>query len=94
MVVNARAGSIVIGGDVEIGTVVVSHKNVVVEVEGEGSATAAAMFSPIDVNQTNDPKLKNLVDQLNSLKVPTIDMIEIIRGIDQNGKLHARLIIE
>lgn len=94
VVVNARAGSIVIGGDVEIGTVVVSHKNVVVEVEGEGSATAAAMFSPIDVNQTNDPKLKNLVDQLNSLKVPTIDMIEIIRGIEQNGKLHARLIIE
>ena len=94
VVVNSRAGSIVIGGDVEIGTVVVSHKNVVVEVEGESATVAPAEFTPIDVAQTNDPKLKSLVDQLNSLKVPTLDMIEIIRGIERNGKLHGRLIIE
>jgi len=31
VVINERAGSIVIGADVEIGAVVVSHKNVVVE---------------------------------------------------------------
>lgn len=88
VVINPRAGSIVISGDVEIGTVVVSHKNIVVE------AIPVESFAAIDVNQTNDPKLKQLVDQLNSLKVPTVDMIEIIRGIDGNGKLHGRLIIE
>jgi hypothetical protein len=26
--------------------------------------------------------------------VPTADMIEIIRGIERNGKLHGRLIID
>ena len=31
VVINERAGSVVIGGDVEIGSVVVTHKNVVVE---------------------------------------------------------------
>jgi flagellar P-ring protein precursor FlgI len=88
VVINPRAGSIVISGEVEIGDVVVSHKNIVVE------AVATEAFTSLDVDQTNDPKLKQLVDQLNSLKVPTIDMIDIIRGIDRNGKLHGRLIIE
>lgn len=88
VVINPRAGSIVISGDVEIGTVVVSHKNVVVE------AVPIESFAALDVAQTNDPKLKQLVDQLNALRVPTVDMIEIIRGIDGNGKLHGRLIIE
>jgi flagellar basal body P-ring protein FlgI len=38
--------------------------------------------------------LQELVNQLNALKVPTTDMIEIIRGINENGKLHGRLIID
>lgn len=88
VVINARAGSIVISGDIEIGDVIVSHKNIVVE------SVAVDNFTAIDVDQSNEPKLRQLVDQLNSLKVPTLDMIEIIRGIDRNGKLHGRLIIE
>ena len=88
VVINPRAGSIVISGEVEIGAVVVSHKNVVVE------AVPIETFSALDIAETNDPKLKQLVDQLNTLKVSTVDMIEIIRGIDRNGKLHGRLIIE
>jgi flagellar P-ring protein FlgI len=88
VVVNPRAGSIVISGDVEIGDVVVSHKNIVVE------AGLAGNFSQIDPDQSSQPKLQQLVDQLNALRVPTEDMIDIIRGIERNGKLHGRLIIE
>jgi flagellar P-ring protein precursor FlgI len=88
VVINPRAGTIVISGDVEIGDVIVSHKNVVVD------ATTAPTFSAIDVDQSGAPKLQTLVDQLNSLKVPTSDMVEIIKGIERNGKLHGRLIIE
>lgn len=88
VVINPRAGTIVISGDVEIGDVIVSHKNVVVD------ATTAPTFAAIDVDQSSAPKLQTLVDQLNSLKVPTADMIEIIKGIERNGKLHGRLIIE
>jgi flagellar P-ring protein precursor FlgI len=86
--INPRAGTFVIGGDVEIGDVVVSHKNVVVEV------TTSGAFAAIDSDQSNREKLDTLVSQLNALKVPTADMIEIIRGIERNGKLHGRLIIE
>jgi flagellar P-ring protein FlgI len=88
VVINPRAGTIVISGDVEIGDVIVSHKNVVVD------ASQAPTFAAIDVDDSGKPKLQTLVDQLNSLKVPTADMIEIIRGIERNGKLHGRLIIE
>jgi flagellar P-ring protein precursor FlgI len=88
VVINPRAGTIVISGDVEIGDVIVSHKNVVVE------AAAAPTFASIDVDKSSAPKLDDLVSQLNSLKVPTADVIDIIRGIERNGKLHGRLIIE
>jgi flagellar P-ring protein precursor FlgI len=88
VVINSRAGTIVISGDIEIGDVIISHKNVVVD------ASQAPSFAAIDVDDSGKPKLQTLVDQLNSLKVPTADMIEIIRGIERNGKLHGRLIIE
>ncbi len=75
VVINERAGSIVIDGDVEIGTVVISHKNVTVET---GGVVGAGQFVPIDVQQTPSPRLKALVAALNAVDVPPADMIEII----------------
>jgi flagellar P-ring protein precursor FlgI len=91
VVINSRAGTIVISGDVEIGDVIVSHKNVVVEA---AAGPPAGTFASIDVDKSNSLKLDDLVSQLNALKVPTTDVIEIICGIERNGKLHGRLIID
>lgn len=91
VVINTRAGTIVIAGEVEIGDVIVSHKNVVVEA---ATGLYTDTFTQIDIDQSNKPKLDQLVAQLNSLKVPTADVIDIIRGIERNGKLHGRLIID
>jgi flagellar P-ring protein FlgI len=88
VVINQKTGSIVISGDVTIGDVIVSHKNVVIE------AGQAATFAIVDPDQTEDAKLQSLVTALNSIKVPAEDVVEIIKGINQNGKLHGRLIIE
>ncbi|MEX0642976.1 MAG: flagellar basal body P-ring protein FlgI [Pirellulales bacterium] len=89
VVINSRAGSIVISGDLEIGDVIVSHKNVTVEAGvGEG------VFSSLDMDKSNQARLQDLIDQLNALRIPTADMIEIIRGIDKNGKLHGKLILD
>jgi len=87
VVINERAGTIVISGDVEIGDVIVSHKSVIVE-------SIAPSFAAIDVDESSKPRLQTLVDQLNSLKVPTAEMIDIICGIERNGKLHGKLIME
>jgi flagellar P-ring protein precursor FlgI len=96
VVVNERAGSIVISGDVEIGAVIVTHKNVVVETTGGAAAATngTGRFKPIDVGETPTPRLKNLVEALNALQVPADDVIDIIKGLERNGKLHAQLIIE
>jgi flagellar P-ring protein FlgI len=91
VVINERAGSIVISGDVEIGAAVVSHKNIVVETANTG---AAKPFVPLNPADPNSPKLKALVETLNALHVATPDIIDIIKGLDRNGKLHAQLEIE
>jgi len=88
VVINQKTGSIVISGDVTIGDVVVAHKNVVVE------AGQPAVFTSVDTDQSDDAKLQSLVTALNSIKVPHHDIVEIIKGIAQNGKLHGRLIID
>lgn len=89
--INQRSGSIVIGGDVEIGPVIVTHKNLVVETGGSGTSS---QFVPLESSQSEAAKLKSLVETLNAVHVPNQDIIDIIKTLDRNGKLHAQLIIE
>ncbi len=91
VVVHERTGSIVISGDVEIGPVVVTSKNVIIEA---GNAAAEGPFVPVDPQDPQNAKLKSLVEALNALHVPTQDVIDIIKGLARNGKLNAELIIE
>ncbi len=90
VVVNERGGSIVIDGDVEIGPVVITHKNIVVEA---GSGNPTAHFVPLDSNN-EAPTLKSLVAALDALRVPTEDMIQILKDLERSGRLRAQLIIE
>lgn len=91
VVINERSGSVVIGGDVEIGSVVVTHKNIVIETAENVSGNR---FVPLESERSPSAKLKSLVESLNAVKVPTEDIIEIIKGLERNGKLHGTLIIE
>ncbi len=91
VVINERAGSIVIGGDVQIGAVVVSHKNIVIEA---GGAMTGGGFVAVDPAETAVPRLKAMVEALNAMQVPNDDVIEIIKGLHRNGKLYGKLIIE
>lgn len=91
VVINEKAGSIVIGAEVEIGAVVVSHKNIVIET---GDQPAVDRFTAIDPAATQTAKLRALVSALQAVKVSNTDIIEIIKGLDRNGKLHGRLIVE
>jgi len=89
--INERAGSIIISGDVEIGAVVVTVKNIIVET----GQTATTQFVPIAPDEAEaSPKLKALVEALNAVQAPNKDIIHVIKGLARNGKLHAQLIIE
>jgi flagellar P-ring protein precursor FlgI len=91
VVINERTGRITISGDVEIGAVTVTHKNIVIETTGN---TTAKPFVGVDPADPNSPKLKALIEALNAVHVSPEDMIDIIKGLNKNGKLHAPLVVE
>ncbi|MCS7237763.1 MAG: flagellar basal body P-ring protein FlgI [Thermoguttaceae bacterium] len=91
VVIHERSGTIVLGGEVEIGPVVVTHKNMVIET---GLGAGPPTFTAVDPRQPQNPKLKGLVEALNAIRVPPEDIVDIIKAIDRQGKLYGRLIIE
>lgn len=110
VVVNAKSGTVIVTGEVEISPVVISHKNLSVSIGGAedggggdagGGAPAAEPqpgigFVPVmdQPGRQSPQRLKQLVAALNELKVPTGDVIEIIKDLHRTGKLHAVLITE
>lgn len=86
VVVNERTGGVVIGANVEIGPVAVTHRAFTVE---------AGPFFPLDpAAKDSTTKLKSLVDALNAIKAPPQDIIEIIKLVNRQGSLYGKLIIE
>ncbi len=104
VVVNAKSGTVIVTGEVEISPVVISHKNLSVSIGGAEDGTGGEQpppapgvgFVPLvdQQNRQSPQRLKQLVDALNQLKVPTTDVIEIIKDLHRSGKLHAVLITE
>lgn len=91
VVINEREGVIVIGEDVLISPVAINHKNLTVDARaGQGGFVAVDTDDP----KQPRPKLKNLVDALNGLNVPTEDVIAIIRTLDRNGDLYGEVIFD
>lgn len=91
VVINERTGTIVISGDVEIGAVAITHKNLTIDAGGQAATRPFIGLDPVD---GASPKLKALVETLNAVHAQPEDIIEIIKGLDRDGKLHAELIIE
>ncbi len=95
IVVNSRTKSVVVTGDVEISPVVITHDGITVNV---GNAPAAEFetipgFVPLSNTADAQPqKLQDLVTALNGLKVPTEDVIDILRILSDSGKLHAEFV--
>jgi flagellar P-ring protein precursor FlgI len=91
VVINERAGTIVISGDVEISPVLVTSKGMVIEA---GQPNTGNRFVPVETATKPTAKLKSLVEALDALKVAPEDKIAIIKGIERAGKLHGTLVIE
>lgn len=90
VVINEREGVIVIGEDVLIAPVAITHKNLTIE-----ARAGQKSFVGLDpANPQPRPKLKNLVDALNSLNVPSDDVIAIIKALKQNGDLFGEVIVQ
>ncbi|MCH8998808.1 MAG: flagellar basal body P-ring protein FlgI [Proteobacteria bacterium] len=88
--IDQESGLVVIGGDVEIRPVAFTHKDIVVET-GNPSEDR---FIGLDTFDREATKLRSLVEALNAIKVPSTDVIEIIRGLKRQGSLLGKVIVE
>ena len=83
--------TVVIGENVVIDPVAVTHKNFSVE---------AGPFFPLDPNPTQSDvdsrkvKLRSLVDALNALQATPQDVIDIIKTLKRSGNLYGDVIVE
>ncbi len=91
VVINERSGTIVFGGDVEVGPVAIAHRNIVVET---ATAMGAGPFVAVDSADPQNPQLKDLVSALNGINLPPADIIEVIKLVDANGALDGELIFK
>ena len=90
VVVNERTGTIVVTGEVEVSPVVISHKNLTVEVGPEVAPGPAVGGRFVTLPETQPTQqLQDLVKALNQLRVPTADVIHVVRELHRSGKLHA-----
>ncbi|WP_146594196.1 flagellar basal body P-ring protein FlgI [Novipirellula galeiformis] len=90
VVINEREGIVVIGKDVEIAPVLVTHRNLRIEAGGAGGLVGVG--DPSDPRET--AKLKNLADALNALDVPTSDLIAIIKTLKAKGDLYGEVVFQ
>ncbi len=91
VVINETTSSIVIGAEVKIGPIAISHPGVHVD-----TVVASAEFVPLsaDIEKSSSPTLKSLVEALNAVRIPPSDIVQIIKQIDDSGKLYGELIIK
>ncbi len=101
VVINERTGTIVVSGDVQISPVIISHKGLTIttvtpmpETNEMNPRIEQVNFVAVDPLNRGGPKLADLLNAFNQLKVEAQDRIEIIKLIDKSGKLHARLELE
>lgn len=95
VILNSKTGTVIVTGEVELSPVVISHKSFSIEVEGDAPLPGASgpFVAMMEGSGRQSPQqFKQLVDALNQLRVPTDDIIAIIRELHATGKLHAELV--
>jgi len=101
VIVHRESGSVIITGDVEISPVVMTFKGMTISTmtpepkpTPEAPVIEEKQFAPLDPARRGGSKLKDLVEALNSLKIPAADRVHIIEQLHRMGKIHAKLIVE
>lgn len=95
VVLNSKTGTVIVTGEVELSPVVISHKSFSIEIDGDTVPPGAGgpFVAMMEGSGRQSPQqFKQLVDALNQLRVPTDDIIAIIRELHATGKLHAELV--
>jgi flagellar P-ring protein precursor FlgI len=90
VVINEREGVVVIGRDVEIAPVLITHRNL--RIEAGGGPGFVTLNDSSDA--AGNAKLRSLADALNALDVPTSDLIAIIKTLKRKGDLYGEVVFQ
>lgn len=91
VVIDKRNGVVVVGKNVMVGEVAVSHNNIGVQT---GTPPGDSFVILPGEQQTTTTRLEALVNSLNALKVSTEDIIAIIENLDRSGALFGQLVVQ
>ena len=86
IVVNERTGTVVVGQNVRISPVAISHRNLHIAVAQEDQTLAAERVVPVQGSTVGD-----LTESMNALGVSPADLIGILQSIKAAGALQAEL---
>ncbi len=88
IVINEKTGTIIIGGDIQLNKVAISHGDLVLEVGADGKKLnkPGSLFL-VDKKST----LKDLVSALNAIGTTPEDLVNIFQALKRNGALFADL---
>jgi flagellar P-ring protein precursor FlgI len=86
--VNTKTKTVIFHGDVQISPVVISQRNLKVEVAGT-TGDPAPFVALSSQGQENPQQLADLLQGLQMLKVSNDDIISIVRELHNSGSLHA-----
>ncbi|MGB0767509.1 MAG: flagellar basal body P-ring protein FlgI, partial [Phycisphaeraceae bacterium] len=99
VIINRAEGTIAMTRDVELSPVIISHKGMTIQIvtpepepDPNNPRVENVPFAVIDPDNRGGTGLRQLLDALNTLNVPSEDRIAIIKEIHDLGVLHAELI--
>lgn len=100
VVINQRAGTIAITGNVEIAPVSVCVAGLLIRIEQQPNGASvpvgpnATSWAQFDTEEVGGTKIDDLIDALDQLNVPIEQKIEAIYAIERAGALRATLIAQ
>ena len=94
VIINSRAKTIIITGDVELSPTVISVNGMTITVGATNPPGSRVDFVALDPQKQGGAKMQALVDAFNMLKVNADDRITIIKQLHESGALRADLEID
>lgn len=95
VLIDERNGVVIVGDNVTVGRVAISHKGIAIRTGNEVAADPPDTLQMVDqAAGSSSASLQELVNALNALQVDTAEIIDIIKGLDKTGDLYGRLVIK
>ena len=101
VLINEKTGTIVVGAEVQISPVVVTHRGLTItsitpapEPTPRAPQVRESNWTAVDPEKRGGARLIDLLRALEQLQVSSADRIAIVKEIHAMGKLHAQLIIK